>query len=431
MTLSAWTARFGDQLSLGLEERARCRRDGSDCEGSLPDAVLRLECTEDALAAVGVATSAGTPLTVRGGGSGRVGGALPRRGGVVLDTSGLDELRFSNSAPHPGGRSPMVVAGAGVRIDALDRLLHASGHWLPARPWGAPLQATVGGLIASAAAGPFARRFGDVRDHVAWLRVVTGAGEVVRVGCEASGAVHPDLLGHWVGSEGRLGVITEVGLRPCPLPPHRVTVEVSGDPNLDGLVEGLAADPNVLGFAWVDAQTARLWGASQDLLVLPRPVAVVTRHLEDPSATEGPTLPLRVLGPDALEREITRVVALRHPGALLSRVCPRPVAGCLSDMVGQARAALGKHRLPLYVVGDALGTAHLLVPVPAGDVDTWTLVDDVLEEAVVSAVDAGGVASGAFGVGIAGERFVRRQRGLAVEVLARTRAAWDPRGLFA
>ncbi len=437
MTHAAWLARFDGQLQTDPAELARYRTDGSACEGSLPDAVVFPESVEDVLAAVEL----GGPLTVRGGGSGRAGGALARRGGVVLDLTRLDTLELVTATPQPGGRAPLVHAGAGVRVEALDRLLHSAGYWLPSRPWGPPATATVGGLVASGAAGPFARRFGDIRAHVAWLRVVTGGGEVVRLGSDAAGGLWPDPLADWVGSEGRLGVITDVAIRPQPIPPHRVTIEVPPDSLLDGLVETLAADPAVLGFAWVDAQTARLWGASQDLLVLPRTVAVVARRLDDPNTSEGPSLPLTLAppegeapqgleGPAGLEREITRVIQERHPGASLSRVCPRPAAGGLDALVFEARRALGKHRMSLYAVGDPYGTVHLIAPVPHGDVQAWAVADDVLEDAVASCVDGGGLACGAFGVGVAGERFQRRQHGLGLEVLQRRRVAWDPRGLF-
>ena len=152
------------------------------------------------------------PLTPRGGGTGFAGGAVPLRGGVVLDLRNLNRVRSLDPALW------RVEVEAGVTTAALQRRARENGLLFPPDP-GAAEQSQIGGNIATNAGGPHTFKYGATGAWVTGLEVVLAPGEVVRLG----GAVRKDVAGYdlrslLVGSEGTLGIVTAAWLRLIPAP---------------------------------------------------------------------------------------------------------------------------------------------------------------------------------------------------------------------
>jgi len=166
----------------------------------------------------------------------RVVGATPPHDppGLLLSTSGLTEVQIYEPADLT------VTAGAGISLQALAAVLEPHRQWLPFDPPDV-LGSTLGGLVASGLSGPLATGYGALRNHVLGATVVCGDGRTLHLGGRVVKNVAGfDLLRPWVGSRGRLGVITSVCVRVFPLPEDdRVFVLRTATPG--GLVEAARA----------------------------------------------------------------------------------------------------------------------------------------------------------------------------------------------
>jgi glycolate oxidase FAD binding subunit len=117
-----------------------------------------------------------------------------------------------------------ITVGAGVRLTDLQRALETNRQWLPLDPPALP-GATIGGIVASAAAGPLRAKYGTPRDHVLGLEMVTGDGRPLRFGGRVvKNVAGYDMVRPVVGSHGALGFITSVSLRLRPMPESIVTL---------------------------------------------------------------------------------------------------------------------------------------------------------------------------------------------------------------
>jgi len=184
--------------------------------GELPRPSLVLLPSETAGVArvLGRAQKEGIAITPFGGGSSVVGGAIPTPGGVVLDTRHMAGVLDLDET------SLIVTTAAGTMGGDLEAILNAKGYTLGHYPQSLYLS-TVGGWVATRASGTFSSQYGNIEDAVEGMRVVLPTGETLGIGPNPRSSTGPDLKELFLGSEGTLGVITEVDLRVSRLPEER------------------------------------------------------------------------------------------------------------------------------------------------------------------------------------------------------------------
>src|SRR5215510_160680 len=161
------------------------------------------------------------PVTARGGGFGYVGGCVPARGGIALSLMRMNRIKEINF------NDAVAIVEPGVFTGELKAAVRSQKLFYPPDP-ASMKDCTIGGNVATNAGGPRCLKYGVTRNYVIGLEVVLANGEVLRTG----GRVHKnktgfDLIGVFVGSEGMLGIVTEITLRLLPLPPARATLSAA------------------------------------------------------------------------------------------------------------------------------------------------------------------------------------------------------------
>ncbi len=183
-----------------------------------PLAVARPRTAEEVQAIVRACMVHETPVVARGAGTGLSGGANATTGCVILALDAMDSIREIDQLER------YAVVEPGVVNDHLRAACAETGLWYPPDPASSPWS-TIGGNVATNAGGLCCVKYGVTRDYVLGMQIVTGTGDLVRLGHKtAKGVAGYDLAGLMVGSEGTLGIITEITLRLRPLQDPERTV---------------------------------------------------------------------------------------------------------------------------------------------------------------------------------------------------------------
>ncbi|HMA53913.1 MAG TPA: FAD-binding oxidoreductase, partial [Acidobacteriota bacterium] len=170
-----------------------------------PDLVVRPGTTAEVAAVLRIANAHGIPVTPRGGATGLCGGCVPVCGGIVLS------LERMNRVLEVDADNQMAVTEGGVRLSDFTKAVEEGGLYFPPHP--GDESAMMGGLVATNAGGSRAVKYGTIRNYVRGLEMVTPTGDVLRLGgkLEKSSTGY-NLMHLVVGSEGTLGVVTQVVL---------------------------------------------------------------------------------------------------------------------------------------------------------------------------------------------------------------------------
>ena len=194
-----------------------CGGDESEVTPCIPEAVVRASNTEEVASVMRTAHEYGIPVTPRGGGTGRVGGAVPVPGGIVLALQRMNQIKGIDR------RELSTTVGAGVITGDLQRASEEEQLFYPPDP-NSRDSCFIGGNLAANAGGPRAFKYGVTREYVLGMTVVLADGTVLRLGHQTKkGVTGYDLTSLMVGSEGTLGVVTEATLRLIPKPEATVT----------------------------------------------------------------------------------------------------------------------------------------------------------------------------------------------------------------
>ncbi|HXP34950.1 MAG TPA: FAD-linked oxidase C-terminal domain-containing protein [Chthoniobacterales bacterium] len=187
----------------------------------VPEVVVFARSTSDASKLLRFASQRKIPVTARGAGFGYVGGCVPSKKGIALSLMRMNRIKEISFA------DAIAIVEPGAITSDLKAAARAKKLFYPPDP-ASMKDCSIGGNIATNAGGPRCLKYGVTRNYVTGLEVVLASGEVLRTG----GRVHKnktgfDLVGLFVGSEGMLGVVTEITLRLLPLPPARATLSAA------------------------------------------------------------------------------------------------------------------------------------------------------------------------------------------------------------
>ncbi|MFI6389333.1 FAD-binding oxidoreductase [Nonomuraea sp. NPDC050540] len=407
-------------------------------------ALVRPQDPEQVRAVVAVCAEHRVPVVTRGAGTGLSGGANAVDGCVILAMDGMDRILDIDAAEQ------IAVVQPGVVNDRLRAEVAGHGLWYPPDPASSPWS-TIGGNAATNAGGVCCVKYGVTRDYVLGLQVVTGTGELVRLGRRTrKGVAGYDLTALFVGSEGTLGVITEITVRLLRPPSGAPTTVVGAFDSLVAAGRAVAAvaasgvTPAALELVdryclravddWKNMGLADLG----DVLLLGRIDSGNEREaaeLQRCFDTAGAGWSTR--STDAEEAEALFAArrlaypALERLGPVLTEdVCvPRGlVPEMLARIEGHAKAN-DVHIANIAHAGD--GNLHPLIVVPAGDDAARARAQRAFESILDDAIALGGTVTGEHGVGLLKMRGMHAELGPEVLALHRSvKGALDPAGIF-
>jgi D-lactate dehydrogenase (cytochrome) len=343
-----------------------------------------------------------------------------------------------------------VTVQAGVTRKQLDAALRPEGVFFPVDP-GA--DATLGGMAATNAAGTTTVRYGKMRANVLALEAVLASGRVVRAGSRApKTSAGYDLLGLMLGSEGTLGVITELTLRLRGIPEQAVVLRLAfGD--LESACRAattiVAAGAGVTRAELLDAWTIESINAHSGTDLPPGPslfveasgsegsVASDLQLVREVAASEGATDVVDERDPTAR----ARLWAARHASAYASgaavpgkRHRPTDICVPLSELAGAvsfARQEVDRRGLVAGIVGHAGdGNVHLSLHVDPDDPDEVTASDELIDALVEDALARGGTCTGEHGIGLGKIDALEREHGDLLPLMRGVKALFDPNGIM-
>jgi D-lactate dehydrogenase (cytochrome) len=402
-----------------------------------PDVVVYAQSTDEVSAVLAFANEAGVPVVPFGAGTSLEGHVIPLHGGISLDLTGMSDV----VAVRPDDLTATVQAG--VTRSQLEGAAGPHGLWFPVDP-GA--DATLGGMAATNASGTTTVRYGGMRAHVLALEVVLADGRVVRTGTRAvKTSAGYNLTGLFVGSEGTLGVITELTLRLHPIP-DRIVVARAAFPDVEAACRAAAA---IIGAGvlvtrceLLDATTIAALNAFKGttfpespylFLELSGDVDEVRELAEDEgaSAFEAETDPTaRTRMWDARHNALHASLAL-SPG---SKAMTTDVAVPLSELaaaIEHARSALDASGLLGGIVGHVGdGNFHLAFLLDPADAESVARAEALNTALVEDALARGGTCTGEHGIGYGKLAYLAREHPDLLELYRGIKQLFDPNGIM-
>jgi D-lactate dehydrogenase (cytochrome) len=439
--LRAW---LGDRLSTAAVVREQHGRDTTFHPVMPPDAVVFPQTVAEVQRIVATCAAGRVPLVPFGTGTSCEGHIAALRGGISLDTRGLNRIR----AVHEADMDATVEAG--VTRKTLNAHLHGTGLQFTVDP-GA--DASIGGMVSTRASGTSAMRYGTMRENVMALEVVMPNGSLIQTGMRArKSSAGYDLTRLFVGAEGTLGIVTAATVKLHPLPEHVAaascafgTLRAAVDTVIETLQSGVQLGRvELLDAVQVDAvnRYSRL-----DMTVAPTlffefqgsepEVAHQVEMVREIATSHGAQDFAWAQRPE----DRTRLWQARHdiwwankglrPGAegLPSDVCV-PISE-LAHQIEAAQQDVQQEGLIAPIcghVGD--GNFHLCFMVDPSDAAEMARVKAVYARMIRRALAVGGTCTGEHGIGHGKVEFLREEAGGAFEVMQALKSALDPLGIM-
>jgi D-lactate dehydrogenase (cytochrome) len=419
-------------------------RDEAFPEMILPDVVVFARSREDVVNVMRYASKHRVPVTPFAVGSSLEGHALARFGGISLDVSGMDQVL--ELRPH----DLLAIVQPGVTYPRLNAAARPHGLFMPVDP-GA--EASLGGMTATGASGTNAVRYGTMRDFVMGLEVVLASGEVIRTGTQARKSTSGlNLTSLFVGSEGTLGVFTELTIQLVGLPNavlDAVVTFASIQSAVSSAVSIIQSGIAVARMELVDALSVRAVNRYKNLQLTEAPTLFLEFHGNPAGVREDAELTREICETHggqgfahALDpEERSRLWEARHhawfalramfPGQdAFSTDVAVPISR-LPESITEAQRLLGEHQLTGTIIGHVGdGNYHVLVVADRANPDELARAMQVNEGIVRHAIGLGGTATGEHGVGIRKRKFMALEHGASLGTMQAVKHALDPLGIM-
>ncbi len=438
----------GSRATASSSELCCYASDASLVQG-MPDYIVRPMSAQEVSRILCLCNEQGIPVTPRGAGTGLSGGAVPVKGGVVLDMSGMNRILETDV------KNLQVIVEPGVVQEKLNSALKPHGFFFPPDP-GSSAMCTIGGMISYNSSGMRSVKYGTTRCYVLDLEVILADGSIIHTGSKMlKSAAGYDLTRLFVGSEGTLGVITRAGLKIVPLPVARRLVmasfpnaETAGEAVIKVFSSGITPSACEI----LDRTTMQVLLQCDSNLALPNTGDMIlfevdgtevsteeeARRIEEICATMA--LRTEIV---AGQREMDAIWAARRlVGAAISRLDPTKSRVYVGEDVGvpisqiptlikkvqQISARADIPAMKYGHIGD--GNLHVAFFIDVMDDSQWERLCRAADKIHRTAIELGGTVSSEHGIGLARAKYMPEQIGDALDVMRKIKNALDKKGIL-
>lgn len=435
---------LGDRITRSAGILAHHAQSETHITSRAPDAVAFPQNTAEVSRIAASCYSRNVPMIGWGAGTSLEGHALAARGGVTIDFSRMDKLLAVNP------EDMLAIVQPGITRERLNQDLRSTGLFFPVDP-GA--NASLGGMTMTRASGTTAVRYGTMRDNVLALEVVLADGTVIRTGTKApKSSAGYDLTGLFVGSEGTLGLLTEITLR-LQGQPEAISAAICGFPDLHRAVDCVIATIQmgipVARIEFLDESAVAACNSHSGLSLPLQPLLLVEFHGSSASVAEQASR----FGELAQSYDSTgfdwatatedrsRLWKMRHqaypailasrPGstAIVTDVCVPISALAQAVIETQADIAASPISGPvLGHVGD--GNFHAILLVRQEDKTELQAAKQIAARMADRALRLGGTVTGEHGIGMGKLSYMEKEHGAGWQVMSAIKTALDPKGLM-
>lgn len=438
-------ALFGERFSTTQAMREHHGRDESSYDPMLPDAVVFAHSTEEVAAFVKACSRYDTPIIPYGTGTSLEGHVLALQGGVTIDLSQMNQVLAVNA------EDLTATVQAGVTRKQLNQEIKDTGLFFPIDP-GA--DASLGGMASTRASGTNAVRYGTMKENTLTLTVVTADGNIIKTGTRAKkSSAGYDLTRVYVGSEGTLGIITEVTVRLYPQP-EAISAAICSFPSVadavNTVIQTIQMGVPLARVELLDENGVRAINAHDKLTLPVNPLLLFEFHGSDNGVKEQAEVVQDIandnhaLGFEWATRpeDRTRLWTARHnayfallqmrPGArAISTDCCVPISR-LAECVLATKADCEEQGLTHAIIGHVGdGNFHVQMMVDPNDPADVARAEGVNARMVARAIDMDGTCTGEHGVGLHKMDFLIQEHGDgAIAVMRAIKHALDPKNIM-
>jgi len=443
--LDALRSAFGERVSTAEAVRAHHGRDESRFDPQLPDAVVFAQSTEDVQTIVKLCARHNVPIIPYGNGSSLEGHLLAVQGGVSIDLSQMNRVLSINA------EDLTVTVEPGISRKQLNEALRDTGLFFPIDP-GA--DASIGGMSATRASGTNAVRYGTMRENVLGLTAVLADGRVIKTGTRArKSSAGYDLTRLFVGSEGTLGVITEITVRLYPQP-EAVSAAVCAFPSMAeavrAVIETIQMGVPIARVEFIDALAVRAINKHSNLGLREKHTLFFEFHGTEAGVAEQAQTVQELAAQNGGEgfewatrpEDRSRLWNARHsayfamlqlkPGcrAVTTDVCV-PISR-LAECVAETEVDLKASALPCPIVGHVGdGNFHVAILIDPDKPDEIDEAERLNHRIVQRAIRMDGTCTGEHGVGLHKMGFLVEEHGAdTIDTMRAIKHALDPHNLM-
>lgn len=417
-------------------------------EQNKPDVIVRPANTAEVSSVMALANEYAVPVTARGTSSGRTGGSIPLAGGIALSLVRMDKIIELDE------RNMMITVGPGVRTIDMYNFCAEKGLFYPPDPasW---KYSTMGGNIAENAGGMRAVKYGVTSNYVMGLEVVLADGSVIRTGGKAiKNVTGYNMTQLFVGSEGTLGIITEIILRLIPMPKARNTMQLMF-PALDdacNTVHSMLQSGVVPSSAeLMDKTSFQAVARHRKMDIDPAIGACIILEIdgEDGAALTKQSGKIEEIAKNFNVKEVRIAASFQESediwairrglSSAIGAMAPNRFGEDISvprdafpEIIRRIRKIAEKYELTIAVYGHAGdGNVHPSVLCDMANPDHAAKVHHAIEEIFDEALAVGGTLSGEHGIGITKKAYIEKALGAAgVNALKAVKKALDPKGIL-
>jgi D-lactate dehydrogenase (cytochrome) len=430
-----------DRLSTAMIVREQHGKDQTWNPGAPPDAVAFVQSTEEVQAVVKICARHAVPVIPFGTGTSLEGHFTAPYGGICIDLNQMNQILEVNAEDLD------ARVQAGVTRKQLNVELRDKGLFFPIDP-GA--DASLGGMTATRASGTNAVRYGTMKDNVMALTVVMADGEIVHTGTRArKSSAGYDLTRLLVGSEGTLGVITEVGLKLYGIP-EAIKAGVCAFPSVEACcntaIQTIQMGVPIARIELVDVEHIKAINAYSKLTLAEAPTLFVEFHGTEAGATEQAEM-FEAIAADhgagtfewaTQEEDRSKLWQARHdafwatkslmPGkeeSIATDVCV-PISR-LAECVTETQKDLEAHGIYGPIIGHVGdGNFHVVLFCDRGNEAEVKKVKAAYDRMMNRALAMGGTCTGEHGIGSGKREYLAREHGNGLDVMRAIKVALDP-----